>query len=278
MGRNIQLTDAGRLVRDYAQRIVAIAGELDEAIGDQRGLRAGTLHLGASTTIGEYMLPEVLGAFRRRYPGTCVTVEIANTGQIAERVRRGALHLGLIGEPLRDVDLVSGAYRDDEIVLIVPPGHVWAGRTIPVRDRAGLPLVMREQGSATREVADAALAAQGIRSAIALELGGPEAVKGAVAAGLGVAFVSACAVALEVMNGRLLRVIMAGLEIRRQFQIVRRRGRRLSAAEMAFLPLLRPAARASHHTPYNRGVLERSGRRRQQPREIPTYLARARPL
>lgn len=241
VGRNVRLTAAGRVVQGYARRILVLARELDEEVADLRGVRAGALQLGASTTVGEYLLPGLLGAFRERYPGVTVTVAIANTGQIAERVRRGELHLGLVGEPLADDDLVSEPYRDDEIILIVPPTHRWVGQTIAPQALADTPLIVRERGSATRDVTLAALAARGVRPPIALELGGTEAVKGAVAAGLGVAFVSSCAVTLELGVGWLARARIAGLAIRRQFQVARRRGRRLSAAETAFLALLRAA-------------------------------------
>ncbi|MGN6697643.1 MAG: LysR substrate-binding domain-containing protein, partial [Thermomicrobiales bacterium] len=193
-GRNVRLTDAGRLVQDYARRILALTVEMDEAVEDLRGLRAGQLRLGASTTIGEYLLPDALAAFRRQYPGVEVAVEIANTARIADRLRHGELHLGVIGEPLANPDLELTPYRDDELVLIVPPDHPWATQTITIADLGTAQFVVREAGSATREVAEAALNAAGVRRTEALELGGTEAVKGAVAAGLGVAFVSACAV------------------------------------------------------------------------------------
>ena len=240
-GRNVRLTDAGRLVQGYARRILALTVELDEAIDDLRGLRAGQLRIGASTTVGEYLLPATLGAFRRRYPGIGVAVEIANTARIIDRLRHGELHLGLVGEPLADPELEMTPYRDDELVLIVPPGHRWAGRAVKLEELASEPLITREAGSATRAVAEAVLAAAEFQPRASLELGGTEALKGAVAAGLGVAFVSACAVERELAMGHLAKAAVAGLTIRRQFQIVRRRGHRLTAAETAFLPLLAEA-------------------------------------
>lgn len=237
-GRGVRLTDAGRLVRGYARQILALAGELTEAVDDLGALRRGQLRLGASTTVGDYLLPAALAAFRQAYPAVQVAVEIANTGRVVDRLRHGEIHLGLIGEPVADPDLVVEPYRDDELVLIVPPGHRWSGGTVPQAELAGEPLIAREPGSATREVVEAALAAAGVRLPIGFELGGTEAVKGAVAAGLGVAFVSACAVQQELASGRLARAEVAGLQIRRQFQVARRRGRPLTAAEAAFLELL----------------------------------------
>ncbi len=238
VGRNVRLTEAGRLVQGYARRILALANELDGAVGDLRGLRAGQLRLGASTTIGEYLLPAILGAFRARHPGISVAVEIANTQRMADRLRHGELHLALIGEPLDDPELTMEPYRDDALCLIVPPAHPWAGRTIAPDELATASLIAREAGSATREVTAAALRTAGVTPPIALELGGTEAVKGAVAAGLGVAFVSACTVAHELASGRLAEATVRGLPIRRQFQLARHRERRLSAAEVAFLSFL----------------------------------------
>jgi LysR family transcriptional regulator, transcriptional activator of the cysJI operon len=238
VGRNVRLTDAGRVAHGYARRILALAVELDEAIADLRGLRTGHLRIGASTTVGEYLLPAVLGAFRQQYPGIAVAVEIANSARVADRLRHGELHLALIGEPLEDAALSLEAYRDDVLVLIVPHSHEWAGRVIDRAELRVVQLIAREAGSATRAVVEHALAAAGVAFDIVLELGGTEAVKRAVAAGLGVAFVSACTVEQELASGRLAQVGVRGLTIQRQFQVARQRGRRLTAPEGAFLAFL----------------------------------------
>ncbi len=237
-GRGVRLTDSGRLVQGYARRLLELAVELDEAVDDLRGLRAGQLRLGASTTVGEYLLPAALGAFCGRYPGIGVTAVIANTGRIVDRLRHGDLHLGLLGEPLNDPDLECEPYRDDHLWLVVPPGHRWAGQEVAPDEFGDEPLLLREAGSATRKVTEAALAAAGVVWRRGLELGGTEAVKGAVAAGLGVAFVSACAVERDLASGRFGRASVRGVHIRRQFQLARRRGRRLTDAETAFIALL----------------------------------------
>lgn len=238
-GRGVRLTDAGRLVYAYARRILALSTEMEEAVLALQGLRTGHLRLGASTTIGEYLLPTMLGSFRRQFPGVEVAVEIANTQRIADRLRHGELHLGLMGEPLADPDLEYEPFLDDQLVLIVPPSHRWAGAAVSVPELSTEALIAREPGSATRDVTEQALAALGVKMAIGLELGGTEAVKGAVAAGLGVAFVSACAVRQDLASGRLAAATVRGLDIRRQFQIAYRRGRRLTPAELAFIPVLR---------------------------------------
>ncbi len=238
-GRGVKLTEAGEVVRGYARRILALAEESDEAVDELRGLRAGLLRLGASTTVGEYLLPDALSAIRRAYPGVRMSVEIANTERVADRLLHGELHLGLIGEPLQDPGLDLEPYLEDHIILILPPGHRWAGATIAAEDLFGETLIAREPGSATRDVTEHALAAVGARMEVEMELGGTEAVKGAVAAGLGVAFVSASTVGQELAYDILSTATVRDLDIRRQFQLARRRGRRLSAAERAFVSLLR---------------------------------------
>jgi len=241
-GRNIRLTEAGRVARDYARRILALTVELDEAMDDLQELRAGQLRLGASVTVGAYLLPADLGVFRRHYPDVTVTVEIVNTETIVDRLRHGELHLGLISDGLEDPEVEVEPYRDDELVTIVPPDHRWAGAEIEAAALAAEPLILREHGSATRAIIEQALAGAGVQPAIGLELGSTEAVKGAVAAGLGFSFVSACAVVHELADGRLARTTVRGLALQRQFQIARRRGRRLTAAETAFMAMLRDTA------------------------------------
>lgn len=266
-GRGARLTDAGRLVQGFARRLLAMAVELDEAIDDLRGLRAGQLRLGASTTIGDYLLPAVLGAFCGKFPSIGVVVEIGNTGFIADRLRHGELHLGLIGEAFADTELECEPFCDDRLVLVVAPGHRWAGREISPETLAEEPLIAREPRSATRHVTEAQLAAAGVPWTAGLQLGGTEAIKGAVAAGLGIAFLSACAVAQDVLTGRLAAATLAGVTMRRQFQVARRRGQQLNPAEAAFLPVLRAAVavgqtpRALAHRVAPRGPRQQANRR-----------------
>jgi DNA-binding transcriptional LysR family regulator len=239
VGRGVRLTDAGHMVHGYAKRLLALTLELEEAVDDVKGVSAGRLSIGASTTPGAYLLPALLSSFRQRYPAVAVAVEIANTAAIAELIREGELHLGLLGEPLTDPDLELEPYLEDELLLVVPPTHRWADRQIGVKNLNEEPLIVREEGSATDDVTRQALAKAGLDIGPGLVLGNTEAVKGAVAGGLGVAFVSACAVVHEISSGRLARCRVRGFAIKRRFQIARRRGRRLSAAEQAFLALAR---------------------------------------
>jgi DNA-binding transcriptional LysR family regulator len=242
IGRGVRLTDAGQMVHDYAKRLLALTLELEKAVEDAKGLRAGRLSIRASTTPGAYLLPALLSSFRQRYPAITVAVDIANTATIAKRIREGELQLGLLGEPLSDPELELEPYVEDELLLVMPPTHRWAGREIGVKNLNEEPLIVREEGSATDDVTRQALAKAGVDIGPSLVLGNTEAVKGAVAGGLGVAFVSACAVVHEISSGRLSQCRVRGFAIKRRFQIARRRGRRLSAAEQGFLALARAKA------------------------------------
>ena len=239
LGRGVRLTDAGQMVHGYAKRLLALTRELEEAVDDVKGVRAGKLRVGASTTPGAYLLPALLSSFRQRYPAVAITVEIANTATIGKRIQEGELHVGLLGEPLVDPELELEPFVEDELLLVVSPDHRWAGRQIGLKELKEEALIVREEGSATDDVTRQALAKAGLDIAPSLVLGNTEAVKGAVAGGLGVAFVSACAVVHEISSGRLAQCRVRGFAIKRRFQVAHQRGRRLSAAEQAFLELAR---------------------------------------
>jgi DNA-binding transcriptional LysR family regulator len=242
VGRGVRLTENGQLVRAFARRLLALSDELEEAIEETRALEGSQLCIGASTTPGAYLLPRVLSIYREQHPGVRITVEIANTAATAERLREGSLRLGLLGTAVQDPKLQNEPWVRDQLQLILTPGHPWAGACISGDKLAREPLIRREKGSATDEVATGALAAAGVSIRRGLVLGGNEAVKQAVANGLGIAFVSGQAIVGEMSDGRLAQCTVHGLSIFRTFQISRRRGARLNAAERAFLAVARTAA------------------------------------
>ncbi|MDQ4069625.1 MAG: LysR substrate-binding domain-containing protein [Actinomycetota bacterium] len=242
VGRGARLTDAGRLVYDHAVRLLALADELEAAVAESRG-PAGALTIGASTTPGAYLLPEVLATFRKRHPRVRVAVEIANTATIALHVRRGEFHLGVLGEAVDDLGLTYEPWVRDQLLLVLPPRHRWAGGEVEPQQLGEETIIGREEGSATDDLLRRSLAAAGVETRPAIVLGDTEAIKGAVASGLGVAFVSERAATHELSDGRLARCRVRGLQMTRQFQLVRREGRCLSAAEEAFLATARESAR-----------------------------------
>jgi DNA-binding transcriptional LysR family regulator len=247
LGRSVALTEGGRLLETHAQRVFGALDSAREAIGELQGLQRGSLVVGASTTPGIYVLPAMIGHFRQQYPGVDLRLRIANSRLIEERVRSNELDLGVVGGhglAHGEECLVEGL--DDELVLIVGPRHRWSRRrTVAPADLAREPLLMREEGSASRDVTVRALLQAGVRYQTAMELDHTEAIKQAVMAGLGVAFVSVHAVRREVATRHLVAVRLAGVPIRRHFHVIHNEARTLGPSARAFVQLLAVPPRAA---------------------------------
>ncbi len=234
LGRRIVLTEAGRLMADYAQRIFTLAEESRRALEELQGLERGTLRLGASSTPGNYLLPRALAAFQARYPRLEVSLDIMASHDVVERVIRQDLDLGFVGATFA-ADLHVQPYTEDELVLILRPGHPLASvRTIPREALEKETFVLRDVASGTRTVAEAELKALGITTRRFLELRSVEAVKQAVAEGLGISFISRYAVALEVRHKVLAVAADPRLRFKRSLVMISRKDARLSPAALAF--------------------------------------------
>src|SRR2546428_7494518 len=194
-GQRVRPTAAARAVEPYARQALALLRTAEQAAGEVRGLRAGSLTIGASTTPGTYLLPAVLGRFHAAYPGITLRLEISDTREIERSVAVGQLELGVIGEAPLVPGLVAGTWRKADVVLIVQRGHAFARqRAVRAPAIGSEPYIAREAGSSTRGVAERYLTRLGITLTPAMELGSTEAIREAVAAGLGLALVSRHAV------------------------------------------------------------------------------------
>lgn len=246
VGRQIHLTEAGRVLEDYARRILDLAEEARTAVSETTGLRRGHLAIGASPTPGTYLLPRIIAAFQERYPQISVSLQIAVTPEVGERLMRHELDLAVVGGTIHTPGLQAERFLDDEIVLVAAPTHPLAAagstRAIALRDHR---VILPERGSDTRGAVDEALSAAGHAVSPAMELTGNEAIKEAVAAGLGVALLSRLAARTEIAAGRLVVISVSDLVIRRHFSIVRLKDRRLSQAVRAFIEMLRASVSAA---------------------------------
>jgi DNA-binding transcriptional LysR family regulator len=206
----ISLTDAGRQVYDYAERIFELYNQLDNSVRELTGDISGVLILGASTTIAEYMLPVLLGDFKAKNPEVTIRLKVANTDGIVNMVENNAIDLGVVEAPVNNRNLVVEECRTDQLVLVVPPGHELAKeQVVPIRTVIKYPFICREEGSGTREVMIESMQAAGINIAdmnIAMELGSLEAIKGAVEAGMGVSIISKATILKELKLGTLVAV------------------------------------------------------------------------
>jgi DNA-binding transcriptional LysR family regulator len=240
IGRRVRLSQAGETLADYARRLFALAREAEEAMADVRAVRCGRLVIGASTTIGTYLLPGVVAEFWRRHPGVELRVEIENTEQVHRRLAGHELDLGLTEGFVEDEDLDAEVFHQDELVMIAAPGHRLAGQPrvalSAVREE---PFILREPGSGTRAVEERALARLKLPVRGVMALGSTEAIKRVVAEGMGLAIVSRLAVHAECAGGTLTVLPVAGLRIARPLHLVRRKGRRDGPALQAFCALLR---------------------------------------
>jgi DNA-binding transcriptional LysR family regulator len=240
LGRRIHLSQAGEILADYARRLFALAHEAEEAMADVRAVGRGRLVIGASTTIGTYLLPGVVAAFWRRHPNVELRVEITNTEQVHRRLAGHELDLGLTEGFVEEEELQAEVFHRDELVVIAAAGHPLAGKPrVPLRAVQQEPFVLREPGSGTRAVEERVLAGLKLPVQVVMALGSTEAIKRVVAEGVGLAIVSRLAVRAECVAGTLAVLPVPGLRIERPLHLVRRKGRRDGPALQAFCGVLR---------------------------------------
>src|SRR5919197_223012 len=239
-GRGSRLTEAGRVLAARAAQALSTLGAAEEELGALAGLQTGTIHLGASTAPGVYLLPDTLGCFRRDHPGVTVEVEVAASAEILERLRSGRVQLALVGAAQAGDRVELDPFLEDEIVGVARPGlaPLRNGRLAPAT-LAEFMLLSRKRGSSSQRAVDEELGAIGVRPAGVWELGSSEAIKRAAREGLGISFLSRYAVAEEVERGDLESFRLAGRKpLARKFFVAHLAGRPLSPAERGFVATL----------------------------------------
>jgi DNA-binding transcriptional LysR family regulator len=240
IARGVRLTEAGRLLEVHARRIFAAELAAEAELAELAGVTRGRLSIGASTTIGSYLIPAVFGRFSREHPSVKLELEIGNTATIQAALLDNRLDLGLTEGFVASDALEVEAIASDDMVLIAAPSHpLCSEQPIAPRRLLHVPYISRERGSGSRDVIEAALAQMDIELDPIMSLGSTEAVKNAVAAGLGVAMVSRLTVDLELSTGRLCALEMPTLRIRRALHLLRLKTKRPSPAIEAFVSLLR---------------------------------------
>jgi DNA-binding transcriptional LysR family regulator len=223
-GQKIKLTPAGETLYRYARQIAAICAEAEWELAAFKGETRGLLALGASTTIAQYLLPRLAAEFLQAFPAIQLTIMSGNTSDIVDALAGGRIALGLIEGPPGRSDVKCEPFVEDEIVLVVPNSHEWAGaESIEASALQDTTIVLRERGSGTRQVVEDCLkkAHLDIRKLrVALDLDSTESIKSAISAGIGIGFVSRWALGKEIALGLLRTVPVTGLRIRRHFQFV----------------------------------------------------------
>ena len=206
----ISLTEAGKRVYEHAGKIFEQYSAMENAVRELTGEVSGVLIIGASTTIAEYMLPALLGDFKHKYPDVNVRLKVSNTEGIVSMVENNVIDLGVVEAPVQNKNLAVELCRMDQLVAIAPPTHPLAKLdSITPAQLLEHPYICREEGSGTREVILEYLQGVGINPNeldVIMELGSPEAIKGAVEAGIGTTVLSRATLAKELALGTLVAI------------------------------------------------------------------------
>ena len=246
LGREILPTPAGKILYQYAREIIQLRDKAVQALEKFKGNLSGTLQIGASTIPGTYILPGLVGTFKSRYPSIQITLKIAGSGSVVEKILDGSVEFGMIGAKWDDKRIELEETYADELILVVYPGHPWEKReNVDIGELGDMPFILRERGSGTRIFMSQILESGGFPSShlkAVAEMGSTEAVRQAVKARIGVSIISENAVREDIERKTLYAIPLRGLRIRRPFYLAQRKNRELSPLCTAFLEHVRTDA------------------------------------
>jgi DNA-binding transcriptional LysR family regulator len=242
LGKKIYLTAAGEELLRHVRRISQQLREAGEAIEAIRGARGGRLVLGVVST-AKYFAPRLIVAFRNRFPEADVQLGVYNRETLVRQLADNQVDIAIMGTPPQDIETVSAVFADHPHVIIAAASHPLAGRRrLQPAELAGEPFLIREPGSGTRGAMERFFAAHGLQLAHTTEMGSNETIKQAVMAGMGLSFISAHTIGLELAAGRLACLPVAGTPVIRQWFVVYRADKQLLPLLAAFLEFMRADA------------------------------------
>jgi DNA-binding transcriptional LysR family regulator len=240
VGRRVSLTEEGKLLFDFATRILRLAQETDEALADLRGLPLGMLRIDATYVVGDYYLPGLLEALHRQHPGIAFQIGIGNSSQVIEKTLAQKNDIGICAHDPVHPKLETRRVLTDLLVGVVGPTHPFARRqAIALRELRGQHLILREQGSSPRRTIDEILERNGITPTVIMESASTAIIKRFVERGVGMAILSQQVVTRELQDGVLHRVLFTDAEIAYHFYLIRHKDRWVSRALNAFMELVR---------------------------------------
>lgn len=247
IGRQIQLTEAGREALRASRAIGRELINLEHTLAGLQGLKGGALTVSVAST-ASYFTARLMALFREKHPDVRVSLNVVNRETLLQHLAENSIDLALMGQPPEGHDLEAQPFMDNPLVVIAAPTHPLADqRRIPLKRLAEESFVGREQGSGTRGAAEKFFAEHGLSLVAAMEMNKNEAIKQAVEAGLGVGVVSLHTVQAELSARRLCVLDVQGFPLRRQWYLVQRQGKRLSPAAQAFVQfVLKEAGRVAN--------------------------------
>lgn len=237
-GKRIQLTAAGLELQDTVSEVFGLWARFESRMAELQGVRRGTLRLAAVTT-AEYLLPQLLGPFCEVYPGIDVQLAVENRAAILGRLDKGLDELTVMMKPPVDARLRTEPFRDTPLVVVAARNHRLAGKRVCLPELAGERWLMRESGSGCRLLAEEHFTEQGFKPQVAMSLGSNEAIKHAVAGGLGVTVLSRHALGDDPARDNLCILEVGGFPLKGEFSFVMRDNRKLSPVARAFLEYVR---------------------------------------
>ena len=235
VGKKIHLTEAGRLVHEACRDILSRLERLSDEINESQGLERGRLRLSIITT-AKYFVPRLLGNFYRQYPGIEVSLEVLNRDQILDRLSQNLDDLYIMGQPPEHVEVISIPFMKNPLVVIAAADHLLARKkNIDPARLSGEPFILREKGSGTRLAVEDFFRKHDVNLNVRMTLGSNEAIKQAVAGGLGIAVVSEHTLSLDQESGAFAVLDVKGFPLLRQWYAIYPAGKHVSAVTRAFL-------------------------------------------
>ena len=257
-GRKAQLTEAGKLLLNYCEKILGECQETCKAIEDLNNLKGGSIIIGASQTTGTYLMPRMIGLFRQKYPEVSVQLQIHSTRRTGWSVANGQIDIAIIGGQLplelnESLEIIP--FATDELALVLPTNHPLAkSKELTKEDLYSLKFVTLDNQSTTRKVVDQLLSSSGLdvqRLHIEMELNSLEAIKNAVQSDLGAAFLPVVSIERELSAGSIHRPIVADLEVKRELKLITNPSRYSSRASEAFTKDILPLFASSFSPLFN---------------------------
>jgi DNA-binding transcriptional LysR family regulator len=251
VGKRIFLTEVGRELLSVCHNMFEGLSRFEMVVADMKGVKAGKLQLGVITT-AQYFVPRLLGPFCEKFPGIDVSIKVVNRERMLQRITDNEDDLYILGQPSEQMDLWVKPFLNNPLVVIAPASHpLAASKSISPQRIAEEPFLMREWGSGTRLATEWFFNERGLPLKIRMELGSNEAIKQAVAGGLGIAVLSAHTLALEKIGDELTVLDVQGFPIMRQWHVAHSKGKQLSVVANTFLEFLLQESKAiaQHHLP-----------------------------